>query len=135
MKVHIKPQRIIPAEYSIHFYEDRDYKGYIVQSQPYEDRLRPDIEAWLNSNAPGWSVSFDRGDWGEGPAQVEIRFSTEAQAKAFEAQFKNIPCPDALSRGNCLYMRAALRSADGNGLCEHCGYSFRILTIHENGII
>jgi hypothetical protein len=53
MKVNIKPQQIIPASYSIRFDEDRDYAGYIVQTQPYEDRLRPDIESWLNTNAIG----------------------------------------------------------------------------------
>jgi hypothetical protein len=131
MKVHIKPQRIIPAEYSVHFHEDRDYKGYIVQPQPYEDRLRPDIEAWLNTNAPGWDINFDRGDWGEGPAKVEICFETEAQARAFAAEFINIPCPNSVSRGDCPHIHAALKSIDrksGRGLCEHCGHEIRILT-------
>jgi hypothetical protein len=133
MKVHIKPQRIIPAEYRVYFYEDRDYTGYIVQPQPYEDRLRPDIEEWLNTNAPGWSVNFDRGDWGEGPATVEICFSTEAQAQSFEAEFKNIPCPNSVSRGDCPHMGAALslidrKAGDGKGKCLHCGHRFQILT-------
>ena len=133
MKVKVKPQQIIPAKYSIYFYEDRDYKGYIVQPQPYEDRLRPDIEEWLNTNAPGWSVNFDRGDWGEGPAKVEIRFETEAQARAFAEAFTNIPCPNSVSRGNCPHMGAALKgidreNGDGKGKCQRCGHEIRILT-------
>ena len=133
MKVNIKPQKIIPASYSVRFDEDRDYAGYIVQPQPYEDRLRPDIELWLDENAVGWSVRFDRGDWGEGPATVEIRFETEAQARAFAAEFKNIPCPNARSRGDCPHMGAAMKSidretGDGRGKCQRCGHEFRILT-------
>ena len=133
MKVNVKPQQIIPASYSVRFDEDRDYSGYVVQPQPYEDRLRPDIELWLDENAPGWSVNFDRGDWGEGPATVEIRFETEVQTRAFAAEFINIPCPNSVSRGDCPHMGAALKgidreNGDGKGKCQRCGYEIRILT-------
>jgi hypothetical protein len=112
MEIKIKPQKIIPANYSVRFDEGGEYDGYIVQPQPYEDRLRPDIEEWLNANALGWSVNFDRGDWGDGPAFVKIDFETEAQARAFAAEFTNIPCPNARSRGHCPHMGAALSLID-----------------------
>jgi hypothetical protein len=133
MEIKIKPQKIIPASYSVRFDEDRDYAGYIVQPQPYEDRLRPDIESWLDANAVGWSVNFDRGDWGEGPATVEVKFETEAQARAFAAEFTNIPCPNASSRGHCQHMIAALKSidretGDGRGKCQRCEHEIQILT-------
>lgn len=133
MEVRVKPQKIIPASYTVRFDEGGDYAGYIVNPQPYEDRLRPDIEEWLDANAPGWSVSFDRGDWGEGPAWVKVKFETEAQARAFAAKFTNIPCPNSRSRGHCPHMGAALRlidreTGDGKGKCLHCDREIQILT-------
>jgi len=133
MEIKIKPQKIIPASYSVRFDEGGDYTGYIVQPQPYEDRLRPDIEEWLNDNALGWNVTFDRGDWGDGPAFVKINFETEAQARSFAAEFTNIPCPNSRSRGHCPHMGSALslidrETGDGKGKCLHCDHRFQILT-------
>lgn len=133
MEIKIKPQEIIPASYSVCFFESEEYSGYIVQPQPYEDALRPDIKVWLDANAPGWSVNFDRGDWGEGPALVKINFETESQSRAFAAKFTNIPCPNSLSRGHCPHMGAALNLIDrekgnGKGKCLECGKEFQILT-------
>jgi hypothetical protein len=133
MQLRIKPQKVIPASYSVIFDEDRDYSGYVIQPQPYEDALSADISTWLDSNAPGYVVSFDRGDWGDGPAVVKINFETQAQAHAFQQEFNRIPCLNARSRGDCSHIGSALslinrESGDGRGTCEHCGYTFQILT-------
>lgn len=133
MEMRIKPQKIIPASYSVIFNEDRDYSGYVIQPQPYEDALSADISAWLDGNAPGYTVSFDRGDWGDGPAVVKISFETQAHAHAFRQEFIRIPCPNARSRGDCIHIGSALalidrKVGDGRGTCLHCGYEFQILT-------
>jgi len=133
MQLSIKPQIIIPAAYSVCFDEDRDYGGYIIQPQPYEDTLSADVSAWLSANAPGYAVNFDRGDWGEGPAVVKINFETQAQAHAFHKEFNRIPCLNARSRGDCSHIGTAIAlinrtCSDGMGTCSHCGYAFKILT-------
>jgi len=93
MRTQIKPKQVIPAEYSVHFKEyDKRYKGYLIEPQPYETRLNYEIEHWLNDNAPGYQLVIDRGDWGEGPASVIIRFQTKKDMSSFVKKF---------AKGNC----------------------------------
>lgn len=132
MQIKIEPERIIPARYTVNFYESKEYSQYLVEPEPYDVRLRDDLADWLDTNAPNWKVWFDRGYWGEGPAHVVIDFDTEAQAVAFKQRFNLLDCPNALSKTHCPNMSAAVgnidRDGDGKGKCLTCGYEFVILT-------
>jgi hypothetical protein len=132
MKTKIIPERIIPPSYTVSFYESREYSDYVTEDQPYDKRLATHLIHWLDHFAPGWSVNFDCGDWGEGPAMVTISFQTEDQAYEFVKTFNKIPCPNSESMGHCPHMSRAIRKidrdGDGKGECLHCGHKFTIMT-------
>ena len=131
MQITVEPERIIPARYIVSFYQSKEYDQYLVEPEPYDVRLRDDLLDWLDTNAPNWKVWFDRGDWGEGPANVVIDFETESQAVAFKQQFNLLDCPNAMSKTHCVNMTkavAAIDRDDGKGKCLTCGYEFVILT-------
>lgn len=132
MQIKVEPERIIPARYTVSFYESKEYNDYLVEPEPYDTHLRPDLVNWLDENTPNWKVSFDRGDWGEGPAYVTIDFETKEQAVKFKQRFNLLDCPNAVSKTHCPYMTDAVqyidRDSDGKGKCFTCGYEFTILT-------
>jgi hypothetical protein len=134
MKLTIKPEKVIvkPAQYSVYFYESREYGDYVGGNSGYEtmNDFRPDIAAWLEENAIGWKANFDRGGWGDGPAVVKIDFVEESHAKMFHEKFNAIPCPNVSSRLHCPHLNNALRSANSSderqSKCETCGYEIKI---------
>jgi hypothetical protein len=131
MKLKVKPEKIIPASYTVMFDESDEYPGYITQLEPYRDQLRQDIVEWLDTNSPGWKVSFDRGDWGEGPASVSVYFLSEEHARKFVEHFETIPCPNSRSRGDCPHMGKAVTEAkqrqDGKSRCPNCSRPITIM--------
>lgn len=124
VKINIEPEEIIvvPAKYEVKFHEDRDHGEFMVEPEPYQDELRDDLKAWLDAHAPGWTVEFDRGDWGEGPASVTISFPSEAAARAFHAAWNGDRCVD-VGYGNCAHMR---KIDDRTYRCSHCGKELKV---------
>ena len=51
MKLRIVPEKVIPATYTVSFWEDRHTEGFVV-SHEYRDDLREDIKEWLDANDP-----------------------------------------------------------------------------------
>ena len=137
MKLTIKPEKVIvkPAQYRVEFYESREYGDYVGGNGGYEtmNDFRPDIAAWLEENAIGWSASFDRGDWGEGPAVVKIYFKEESHAKMFHEKFNVIPCPNVSSRQLCrnfrVGMSSAMKTEDRTSMCKVCGYEIKVYKV------
>jgi hypothetical protein len=135
MKLTIKPEEVIvkPAVYKVKFNEGRDYPNFVGGDSGYEtmNDFRSDIKDWLDTNAPGWTANFDRGDWGEGPATVTIHFKAEDHARAFVEKYETIPCPNSKSRGDCPNMGMAVREArarkDGKSHCPKCFHPIQIL--------
>lgn len=135
MKIIIKPEKVVvtPAVYRVKFYESRDYPDYVGGSGGYEtmDQFRSDIKDWLDNNAPGWIANFDRGDWGEGPANITIDFTAEDHAHAFVEKFETIPCPNSKDRGDCPHMGKAVAVAkerkDGKAQCPKCFHPIQIM--------
>lgn len=134
MKLTVEPEKIIvkPAVYRVEFDEGRDYPNY-VGGGTWEtmNDFRPDISAWLEQYAPGWTASFDRGDWGEGVAYVSINFTAEDHARKFVKKFETLPCPNAKDRGHCPHMHKAVEIAkerkDGRAECPNCLHPIQIL--------
>jgi hypothetical protein len=134
MKLTVKPEEVIvkPPIYKVEFHEGDEYPDY-VGGGTWEtmNDLRPDINDWLNENAPGWKAEFDRGDWGEGVAFVSINFTAEDHAKAFVKQFETLPCPNSKTRGDCPHMGKAIAIAkerkDGKAACPNCARPIQIL--------
>lgn len=135
MKLIINPEKVVvtPAVYRVKFHESRDYPNYIGGDGGYEtmNDFRPDIAAWLDTNAPGWSAAFDRGDWGEVLADIAIDFAAEYHARAFVEQFETIPCPNSIDRGYCPHIGKAIAVAkereDGKAQCPNCSHPIQIM--------
>lgn len=121
MKLNLVPQQIIPARYEVVFKEDKQTEGF-VDNSTREDKLRPDIQDWLDTHAPGHTLFFDRGDWGEGIAIVTITFLTQESAEKFHAAWNGDKCTE-VSYTACPHMR---RISDTDFKCSKCDAGFTI---------
>lgn len=96
MKVRHRPAKYIPERNHVVFDEieyrnmirydpsSKNEEGFTIYGDAH---LSLEVEAWLNDQAPGWKVEFDRGDWGNGDAIVTISLPKKEQAEAFVKRF------------------------------------------------
>jgi hypothetical protein len=50
---------------------------------PGDDSFAPEVVAWLDENTPGWSVQWDRGDFGDGSLSVRLSMLSQDDAARF----------------------------------------------------
>lgn len=96
-QIGVKPERSamvaehIPAvnvaENNTVFFTQGDYPHLLVEPQPYAIDLHPRVRQFLDTTAPGWSVVYDRGDWGEGLAHVTVTVPFQRQCALFLDRF------------------------------------------------
>jgi len=91
MKVTHLPERTIPEENIVTFteieYPHLAYEEVAIDAfgnrGPGPSRFVAEVEAWLDENAPGWSVRWDRGDWGDGYYIARLHLPTAGDVQRF----------------------------------------------------
>jgi len=99
MQVTHLPQRVLPEEHIVTFseieYPNLAYQEVAVDKfgnrGPGETKFAAEVETWLNDKAPGWSVEWDRGDWGEGWYIAHLRLPSSAHVQDFLAKWGKDP--------------------------------------------
>lgn len=127
MKLSIIPEQIIPARYEIVFWEDRQTRDFLIEPRPYETALRADIQAWIDTHDPTMEMVVDRGDFGEGIAQVTLSFSTQAAAEAFHKTWNTGLCKES-SMNSCSNMK---KIDSKTFSCTVCGEEMKVLDLDE----
>jgi hypothetical protein len=84
------PAQHVVERNEITFWES-EYPALFIEPQPYDVTLAPHVIAWLDARAPGWSVTFDRGDFGEGTPKAVLNLPAQRQALAFMEEFGKRP--------------------------------------------
>jgi hypothetical protein len=123
MKLNLVPEKVIPARHEIIFWEDQQHEDLLAYPQPYETVFCDDVKTWLDENDPDWSVTFDRGDFGEGPAEVTLSFTAEEVAKRFHEKWNQGRC-QSISYTRCPNMQAV---GEKDYSCKICGKTMRVI--------
>lgn len=84
------PAQHVAERNEITFWQS-EYPALIIEPQPYDVKLAPEVVEWLDARAPGWSVTFDRGDWGEGTPKAILNLPALRQAIGFQEAFGKRP--------------------------------------------